>query len=259
MTDQPWLSIVTVVKDDLTGISRTLQSLKGQQLTGVDYLVIDSSSQRDEVPKALDDAGIEFAYSWSEPQGIYSAMNTGLAQAQGTYIYFLNAGDELLPGVLQQVKNSTSLLTAPWLIGQIEVVSQQGSSVVTPAWNYQAEQRAMFARGRFAPHQGTFARTRDLLAAGGFNVKFRIAADYAAFLKLTTMTAPVMLSFSIARFYEGGTSTHHWKQSFSEFHQARMEILAPRGLAAFREHFYTTRQYLMVGLYRGIWSKIVKS
>lgn len=259
MTDQPWLSIITVVKDDITGISQTLDSLAGQLLVGVEFLVIDSSVNRNEVPGVLDASGLEFTYSWTEPQGIYSAMNIGLASANGTYIYFLNAGDELLHDVLARVKNASFAGSSPWMIGPIEVVSPQGSRVTSPHWNYSEEQHSLFARGKFAPHQGTFARTRDLQEVGGFDTEYRIAADYAAFLRLTLISAPTMLDFPVARFYEGGTSTSQWKQSFAEFHRARLEILAPQGFSAITERFYTARQYFLVGLYRRFWSKIVKS
>jgi len=258
MTDQPWLSIITVVKDASSDFSRTLQSLSTQNLLGVEYLVIDSSTDSAAIPTILEQSGISFSYQWCEPTGIYTAMNIGLSKTSGTYVYFLNAGDELLPEVLSQVLAASALCTAPWLIGQVEVASVCGARVTTPMWNFDAEQRVLFARGVFAPHQGTFARTETLRMVGGFDEKFRIAADYAAFLKLSLVNEPVMLPFTIARFFEGGLSTQKWQESFKEFHQARLSILSPRGMQAVTERFYTARQFIAVGLYRGIWSKIVK-
>jgi len=261
MTDQPWLSIVTVVKDASSDFARTLESLRTQNLAGVQYIVIDSSIDRNAIQAALEQSELAFSassYAWCSPAGIYSAMNTGLGSATGTYVYFLNAGDELLPGVLSQVLAASAFCAAPWLIGQVEVVSLSGARVTTPTWNFADEQKSLFARGVFAPHQGTFARTDSLLAAGGFDENFRIAADYASFLKLTLISTPVMLPFAIARFFEGGLSTQKWQESFKEFHQARLSILSPRGMQAVTERFYTARQFIAVGVYRGIWSKIVK-
>ena len=258
MTDQPWLSIITVVKDASSDFARTLESLRTQNLGGVQYLVIDSSTDSAVIPTTLEQSGLSFSYQWCEPAGIYAAMNIGLSKATGTYVYFLNSGDELLAEVLSQVLAASTECTAPWLIGQVEVESITGARVTTPEWNFAAEQKALFARGIFAPHQGTFARTDALRAAGGFNENFRIAADYAAFLKLTLISAPIMLPFTIARFYEGGLSTQKWQDSFKEFHQARVSILAPHGMSAVAERFYTARQFVAVGLYRGVWSKIVK-
>jgi len=256
--DQPWLSIVTVVKDAPAELARSLASLAAQDLADVEYLVIDSSSEPAQVPAQLAAAGVQAACTWVEPAGIYPAMNEGLRQARGELVYFLNAGDELRPEVLGQVHALAKSTAARWLIGRVEVVDQSGSAVTTPAWDYAAEDRALFARGRFAPHQGTFARVADLRAVGGFDTGYRIAADYAAFLALTRLGEPLMLDLVIARFHEGGLSTQRWQESFREFHRARMSILRPRGLDALKERLYGARQMIAVGLYRGLWSKVVR-
>ncbi|MDO8733440.1 MAG: glycosyltransferase [Actinomycetota bacterium] len=258
MSDQPWLSIVTVVKDAPEDFARSLASLSTQDLSGVEYRVIDSSADTELVPAMLEAASLEPEYTWTSPAGIYAAMNLGLAQARGRYIYFLNAGDELLADVLGKVRAIATSADARWLIGTVEVVATNGSSVITPVWDFAAEQRSLFARGKFAPHQGTFASVHDLQRVGGFDSSFRIAADYAAFLQLSKKSAPVMIDFPIARFHEGGLSTKSWQESFREFHRARREILMPRGTAAARELFATGRQFLAVGIYRNFWSRVVR-
>lgn len=258
MTEQPWLSVITVVKDAAAELERTLASMRAQDLEGVEYLVIDSSSDRDEVSRALAAAQLPHTYQWQAAAGIYAAMNEGLRIARGTYVYFLNAGDEALPGAFTSVAAISGRGTATWVVGLVDVVSVTGSVVTTPAWSFEDEQRACFARGLFAPHQGTFARTTDLRAVGGFDSTYRIAADYAAFLALTKLSSPIMLNSSVARFHEGGLSTQRWQDSFREFHRARKQLLQPRGTTAVLEDFYTARQFLAVGAYRGLWSRIVK-
>ena len=228
MSDQLWLTIVTVVKDAPSEMARTLASLLNQDLSGTEYCVIDSSADTAQVSAMLSDSALDAEYQWVPAAGVYAAMNSGLASATGRYIYFLNAGDELLPDTLARVRET-------------------------------AEQRnALFARGQFAPHQGTFASTDELREVGGFDVSYRIAADYSAFLKLTTKSTPVMLDFPIARFHEGGLSTQRWQESFREFHRARRSILQPRGTEAARELFATGRQFVAVGFYRGVWSKVAR-
>lgn len=258
MPDQPWLSIVTVVKDAPAELARTLDSLAAQDLADVEYLVIDSSTEPAQVPEQLAAAGVRASCSWTEPAGIYPAMNEGLQRARGELIYFLNAGDELRPEVLGQVHALAKSTAARWLIGKVEVLDQSGSAVITPAWDFAAEQRALFARGKFAPHQGTFAHVSDLRAIGGFDTSYQIAADYAAFLALTQLSEPLMLDLVIARFHEGGLSTQRWQESFREFHRARTSILRPQGLDALKERLYGARQLIAVGLYRGLWSKVAR-
>lgn len=245
----PWLSVLCVIKDDPDGLRRTLHSLVRQDLEGVEIVIVDSSADRSEVSRIADRVGIAHTYSWMEPCGIYPAMNHGLSLSHGEFAYFANAGDELFsPDVLGRVR--THVGDSSWAFGPIEVMEQDGSRVVTPRWDYHREKRNFFARGLFPSHQGTFARTTLLRELGGFDGSFRIAADYAMALKLSRESNPVQLPFIIARFYEGGASTHAREESFHEFHRARVMILGLHGLALFKERLLTFTHGMKVRLAR---------
>ena len=49
----PWLTIVTVVKDAPGDFLRTVESVAAQDLCDVEYVVIDSSVDRNEVPACI--------------------------------------------------------------------------------------------------------------------------------------------------------------------------------------------------------------
>lgn len=249
----PWLSVVTVVKDDRDGFARSLASLREQELDGVEWIVIDGSSDIGAIPALLEqDSSPSAVYRHEPPRGIYPAMNTALESASGDVIYFLNAGDTLVsPAVLARVREQLHA-SAVWGFGPVEIEEASGSVVVTPPWDYRAEKRSGFSRGFFPPHQGTFARTSALRQIGGFDTSYRIAADYAAALHLSLLADPVELPFVIARFREGGTSTVRWQESFREFHRARREILRPSGIAALRERWETARRYALVYAHREV-------
>jgi len=253
--DEPddWLSVVTVVKDDLEGFQRTLASLRAQDLDGVKFIVIDSSSDALEIQQELQAAGVHAEHEWTRPQGIYNAMNLGLELARGRFIYFANAGDEFKsPETLGSVRSVIDRPETYWGFGPVEIVESSGLIVVTPSWDYQAEQKSGFSKGHFPPHQGTFVRTTTLKEVGGFDADYSIVADYAAFLRLSLLSDPVMIPFPIARFYEGGTSTQRWKESFRQFHKARKRILKPVGRVALKERVNTVSQYTMVFITREI-------
>lgn len=245
-----WLTVVTVVKDDPEGLDVTLDSLHQQDLSAVEYIVIDSSRDRSDVAQRVSSRGIvNSAVYWVEPEGIYSAMNQGIRYSSGEYIYFANAGDafasyDSLKEIHKIVDNSHPV----WVMGPIEIVEQSGRVVVSPPWDYAAEESRLFARGLFAPHQGTFARTSTVRELGGFDTSYEIAADYALFLKLTQISEPAVVEFSIARFSEGGASSANWQKSFREFHQARLEVFAPTGVSAIREYADTIEHFSKVGI-----------
>ena len=90
----PWLTVITVVKDAPADLAGTLASVASQDLSGVEYLVIDGSNDRASVPELLQGfPALTASYVWREPSGIYPAMNEGLTLARGDYVYFANAGD----------------------------------------------------------------------------------------------------------------------------------------------------------------------
>jgi len=255
---QPWLTVVTVVKDDLPGFLATATSVAAQDSSGVEYLVVDSSRDRELIPNAL--ASTELAvlaesttYTWERPAGIYAAMNSALAQAHGRYILFLNAGDCLVnDGVLTKAHDSLTAADAVWGYADVEIADASGRVVRTPPWDFETERSHSFSRGHFPCHQGTLVSTDALREIGGFDPNFTIGADYAAFLYFAKRSKPVTLDFVLARFNEGGVSTQQWQRSVLEFHRARRNILKPRGSASLLEYFHTVTHFIKLGIYRGI-------
>lgn len=256
ITQLPWLTVVTVVKDDPAAFARTAESLQIQRDAGMwEWIVIDSSQDTTEIATIVHSHPLigdtPVRVDWCAPRGVYPAMNTAVGLAAGDFVLFLNAGDTLIADdVLTRVHEVVQRHEPRWLFGPVEIVQIDGVRVRTPPWDVATERRACFARGHFPPHQGTFARRADVLAAGGFDPRYAIAADYAMFLELALISDPLQLDFPVAVFVEGGLSTQRWRQSFREFHAARRAILAPRGMAAWRERFETIRHYAAVSAYR---------
>ena len=91
--DQPKISIITVVLNAAGELKRTAHSVLGQEYPHLEFIVIDGGSTDGtlEVTKTL---GKNIDHWTSGPdQGIYDAMNKGLAIATGEWINFMNAGD----------------------------------------------------------------------------------------------------------------------------------------------------------------------
>jgi GT2 family glycosyltransferase len=177
-------------------------------------------------------------------------MNTALERAQGEYIYFLNAGDELFDAQATSEMRTMGQQSPVWFYGQVCFVDDKGRETTPPPFDYAKEKAASFSNGRFPPHQGTVARRTALKELGGFDTSFAIAADYALFLRLSTIAQPLETSATLARFFTGGLSSTAWKASLAEFHRARREILpmTPQQRAA--EGLRTQRTRLVMSLAR---------
>lgn len=255
MKHAPWLSIAIVVKDDVGGFSRTWKSLGRQDLTALQIVVVDSSTDSGEIPQALKEMPLaaDVHYEWSEPEGIFPAMNQALSLAEGEYMYYLNAGDEFSGrDVLPAVREALTSDEPGWAFGSVEIIEESGNAVITPHWDYAAERKCLFGRGKFPPHQGTFVRVSLLRQIGGFDPSYQVSADYTAFLKLSRVSDPLILDFVVARFHEGGTSTREWQRTFREFHRARREVFRPRGIEALREQLDSWWYFAVVFLHREV-------
>jgi glycosyltransferase involved in cell wall biosynthesis len=251
----PWLTIVTVVRNDVAGLARTVASLAQADLSGVQFLVIDGSDDRSEVQSVLAGSEIESQeVVWEPPRGIYPAMNAGLARAHGTFLYFLNAGDTLhSPAALTEVAQGLADAgDAIWIVGRVCFVDADGSCATPPLLEYARERHHLFARGEFPAHQGTLGRTAEIARLGGFDESYTIAADYHLALRLSQIAEPLLLDVVLADFPTGGSSSVRWRQSVREFHRARREVLRPAGIAALVEATRTWLQFTELALFHSL-------
>ena len=91
------LSIITINRNNATGLEKTLQSVAAQTFKEFEYIVVDGASTDGSV-EVIKKYEPRFTHlKWvSEPDtGIYNAMNKGIRMASGEYIQILNSADGL--------------------------------------------------------------------------------------------------------------------------------------------------------------------
>lgn len=122
----PLLSVITVVYNNKAFLQRTIESVKEQTYSNIEYIVVDGNS----TDGTLDviQANQEIISQWiSEPdQGIYDAMNKGISLAKGEWINFMNAGDIFF--------NSTTVEEVVSYMGHDDVDAVYGNGILK---NYQ--------------------------------------------------------------------------------------------------------------------------
>ena len=87
------LSIITINFNNRHGLQKTIDSVVSQSFRDFEWIVIDGGSTDGSKELVEQNAG-HITYWVSEPDnGVYQAMNKGIALATGDYIHFLNSGD----------------------------------------------------------------------------------------------------------------------------------------------------------------------
>jgi glycosyltransferase involved in cell wall biosynthesis len=92
---QPVLSVITVVYNNVEDIERTIQSVVNQTYPSIEYIIIDGNSTDGTKEKINKYATRLSKFISEKDNGIYDAMNKGLALATGDYVLFMNSGDEI--------------------------------------------------------------------------------------------------------------------------------------------------------------------
>ena len=93
MTEQPLISIVTVVFNGIKYLQQTIDSVANQTYPNIEYIIIDGGSTDGTVDLIkANEANVDH---WiSEPdRGLYDAMNKGISKAKGELIGMINSDD----------------------------------------------------------------------------------------------------------------------------------------------------------------------
>lgn len=91
-----WLTVLVAVKDNPTGLARTLGSILSQDVAACEIVVIDGSRDErtsDSAKCVLRAQGVPWTLLRSDDISVYEAMNFGLRSVETDWILFLNSDD----------------------------------------------------------------------------------------------------------------------------------------------------------------------
>jgi glycosyltransferase involved in cell wall biosynthesis len=174
----PSVSVVTVCFNAAPTLEQTILSVLAQESVHVEYIVIDGGSSDGSV-SIIQRYAERLTYWCSErDRGIYHAMNKGLAQASGQWVAFLNADDYFhdataLRDLLQATGDGIDLVAGGTLMRR-----NHADSPFVPSRRFGLCLQIPFM------HTAALVRRQAMLRCGGFDERYRIAADCDLLLKV---------------------------------------------------------------------------
>jgi len=210
------ISVVTVCCNAAATIEDTVRSVADQTYPDVEHIVIDGAST-DGTSDIIGKFESNITKWVSEPdQGIYDAMNKGIALASGDVVGFLNADDIYAhPEVLAEVAQALGDESIQAVYGDVVFVRDDLHTTV----RYYRSHR--FTAGKLAwgwmpPHPSIFIRKHMFDKYGLFKTNYRIAADYELVTRLFArhkMLSRYMPGVSV-KMRVGGVSTRSVKSNY---------------------------------------------
>jgi glycosyltransferase involved in cell wall biosynthesis len=177
----PDLSIITINLNNLVGLKKTMQSVFAQEVSGYEYIIIDGGST-DGSKEYMNQFADKLSYSVSEKDdGVYDAMNKGIAKARGTFLMFLNSGDFLVnQNVLMSLNKCIKTQTRDIFYGNIQMTDHAGNISLL---RYPSELTLAFLNRATINHQASVIKSSLFQEMGLYDTSFSLAADYVFFLK----------------------------------------------------------------------------
>ena len=218
----PLISVVTVVRNAVKTLPRTMQSVFSQSYSHIEYIVIDGGST-DGTLDLIHAQDERLSYWSSAPDaGISDAFNKGLQQAHGTLVGWLNADDWYEPKAVEKVVQAFLSQPVDVLCGALQY------------WNGAEKGYVFFSRPEklewtmTVNHPTVFVR-RELANQTLFQLRYQCAMDYDVLLRYKHAGAKfVALPDVLANMSLEGVSDRRWRHGRYEAYQIKSAVLGGR-------------------------------
>ena len=206
------LSIITINRNNATGLETTMRSVAAQAGKDFEYIVVDGAST-DESVKVIRSFEASFGdrLKWiSEPdKGIYNAMNKGIGLASGDYLQFLNSGDSLVSDnvTMQMTEASKYNKFPPILYGNMLKDMPDGMVMRDKGFSGRSVSLLDFYTGSLN-HPSSYIKRTLFEKYGCYDENLKIASDWKWFVQSVILGGekPVYSNIDVTLFDMNGIS-----------------------------------------------------
>jgi glycosyltransferase involved in cell wall biosynthesis len=208
------ISVVTVCFNSVDTIGDAVRSVARQSHSDIEHIVIDGGSS-DGTIDVINANRTRIAHFVSEKDnGIYDAMNKGIALASGEIICFLNSDDFYAsPEALAIVAREMSDCNVDAIFGDVVFIDPMKPDRTIRRYRSDRFSAKSIRWGWMPAHPASFIRRAVFETEGGFKTDYRIAADFEFFARAFGGQAYRFRHIPevFVRMRVGGVSTSGWR------------------------------------------------
>lgn len=217
------ISVITVCLNSAKTIERTIQSVIKQFYDRLEYIIIDGGSTDGtvEIIKRYVD-NIDYWISEAD-DGLYDAMNKGIAKSTGEVIAFLNSDDWYKENTLAKVNSYFEKYNPMVLTGRVNTLQKGKWAKYIGALDCNKEniQMAMIYR-----QPAMFVRREVFERVGIFNTDYKIAADFEWMLRVYDAEIEIMCVEDVFTYFSStGVSNTDTDRTIREARKIALDAL----------------------------------
>ena len=164
-----------------------INSVLNQTYSNIEYVIIDGLSKDNTLSKveSLTEGYLNVKIISEADKGIYDALNKGVALATGDIVGFVHSDDFLADNsVIASISEAFDINKADGVYGDLHYVASDNTNKIVRNWVSEDFNPRLLKRGWMPAHPTLFLKRTIYKTYGGFNLNYKIAADYDFILRI---------------------------------------------------------------------------
>jgi putative colanic acid biosynthesis glycosyltransferase len=208
------LSIVTVVKNDITRLIKTIESLKYYYNDkNFEHIIVDgkSTDNTSNTIKKIKQYNKNILFKSSQDNGIYDAMNIGIGLSNGDFILFLNAGDKLIADKFELLKKINK-----YIVLEPHILCFPFSQVFREQIIERFPKKKCLDKLPTSHQAMVFSK--KFLQVSKYNLSYKIASDFDLYSQSDKSKVYFVSNFTVLTMVEGeGVASQNFLLSYLEY------------------------------------------
>lgn len=189
------VSVITVVHNNEKNIKGCMESVNFQVYDNIEHIIIDGKSTDNTLQIIKENKNPRIKLVSEKDSGIYDAMNKGIQLSSGQIVGFLNSDDLFYDkNAIENIVKVFKEENVDSCYGDLVYVDKDNTEKIIRYWKSNDFRISLFKKGWHPPHPTFYVKKEIFEKYGFFDLKYKIAADYALMLKL-------LLKEKISTFY----------------------------------------------------------